>query len=435
MDPSMDRTASPRCSTVSAGPASGVTQAVPLSGRAPRPTATDWPSPVPEEWRRCWPLDDRYTFLNHGSFGSVPTPVLEAQRRYRDLVEARPIEILGRRVRELLAPVKERLAQFLRTDAPGIGFVGNATEGVNAVLRSIDFRPGDVLLTTDHVYRAVLQAMRFVARRAGAEVRIVPIPLPTSGQEEIVERIANAIDARVRLVVVDHITSPTAVVFPAARIAALCRERGVECLIDGAHAPGMLDLDLGAIGATYYTGNLHKWVCAPKGSAFLWADPTRRSTVHPNIVSHFLDEGFDAEFDWQGTRDISAWLAIQDAIGFFEPVGWGRVRAHNRELAFAARSLLHATMHRRAADPREPLTPEGDRSLLGSIATIELPASSAGRWPHVEALQADLYERERIEVPIIDWGGRWHVRISAQVYNRPEQYRQLADALEARVFT
>jgi isopenicillin-N epimerase len=395
-----------------------------------------WPARLGEEWERCWPLDERYTFLNHGSFGSVPIPVLEAQRRYRDLVEARPIEILGRRVRELLAPVKERLASFLRTDAPGIGFVGNATEGVNAVLRSVELRPGDVLVTTDHVYRAVLQAMRFAARRSGAEVRVVPIPLPTSGADEIVERISAAIDARARMVVIDHVTSPTAVVFPVERIAAICRERGVDCLVDGAHAPGMLDLDLGAIGATYYTGNLHKWVCAPKGSAFLWADPARRSTTHPNIVSHFLDEGFDAEFDWQGTRDISSWLAIRDAIAFFEPLGWSRLREHNRDLAYAAREWIHAELcSGDGARAREPLTPRGDRGLLGSIATIELPASAALRWPHVEALQADLYERERIEVPIIDWGGRWHVRISAQAYNRPEQYRQLAEALVARVFT
>ncbi len=397
--------------------------------------AVTWPDPLPEEWQRCWPLDDRYTFLNHGSFGSVPIPVLEAQRRYRDLVEARPIEILGRRVRELLAPVKERLARFLRTDAAGIGFVGNATEGVNAVLRSIELRPGDVLVTTDHVYRAVLQAMRFVARRAGAEVRIVPIPLPTSGEDEIVARIEAALDPRVRLVLVDHVTSPTAIVFPAARIAACCRARGIECLIDGAHAPGMIELDLAALDATYYTGNLHKWVCAPKGSAFLWTAPHRRRAIHPNIVSHFLDEGYDAEFDWQGTRDISAWLAVQDALAFFEPLGWERLRRHNGDLAFAGRSWIHDRLCARGGEERPPLTPLDARSLLGSIATIELPASAARRWPHVEALQADLYERDRIEVPMIDWGGRWHVRISAQAYNRPEQYRRLAEALEDRLFT
>ncbi len=395
------------------------------------PAAFPPPSPLPPEWAACWPLDERYVFLNHGSFGSVPTPVQEAQRRYRDLVEARPIEVLGRRCRELLAPVRERVGRFLRADAMGIGLVTNATEGVNSVLRSLELRPGDVLLTTDHVYRAVHQAMKYVARRAGAEVRIVPVPLPTSGSDEIVERIVAAMDARTRLVLVDHVTSPTAVVFPVAEIARACRERGVECLVDGAHAPGMLDLDLAAIDATYYTGNLHKWVCAPKGSAFLWVTESRRAGVHPSTVSHFLDEGFDSEFDWQGTRDISAWLAVQDAIAFFEPLGWSALRGHNASLASWGRRLLCGELGTR------PLTPmparAGSAELLGSIATIELPRTAPGRFPGPEALQADLYERERIEVPIIDWGGRWHVRISAQAYNRPTQYQLLADALRTRL--
>lgn len=389
------------------------------------------PESLPASWRECWPLDRSYDFLNHGSFGSVPIPVQDAQRRYRDLVEARPIEVLGRRVRELLAPVKERIGSFLRADAAGIGLMTNATEGVNAVLRSLELRPGDVLVTTDHVYRAVLQAMRYAARRAGAEIRVVPIPLPVSGPDEIVERIASALDPRVRLLVIDHVTSPTAVVFPVERIAAICRERGIECLVDGAHAPGMLDLHLGQLGATYYAGNFHKWVCAPKGAAFLWVDEARRSSVHPPVVSHFLDGGFDTEFDWQGTRDISAWLAIADAIAFFEPLGWGRLREHNRRLALWGRDLLADALG------TAPLVPGG--AMLGSIATIELPRSVWSRWAGPEALQAALYERNRIEVPILQWGvrdegsddagPRWHVRISAQAYNDPTQYERLAAAL------
>ena len=265
---------------------------------------------------------------------------------------------------------------------------------------------------------------------------MVPVPLPTSGPDEVVERIERALDARVRLVLVDHVTSPTAVVFPVERIARLCRERGIECLVDGAHAPGMLDLHLHSIGATYYTGNFHKWVCAPKGAAFLWVDESRRASVHPSIVSHFLDEGFDVEFDWQGTRDISAWLAIVDAMAFFEPLGWERLRAHNRAMARWARELLCHRLGTEALVPAKPAeTVDGVAGLptmLGSIATVELPAGARDRWPGVEALQADLYERARIEVPIIDWGGRWHVRISAQAYNSADQYERLADALVAR---
>jgi isopenicillin-N epimerase len=393
------------------------------------------PASLATEWTTCWPLDPRYTFLNHGSFGSVPIPVAQAQEQHRELIEARPIEVLGRRCRELLAPVRERIGRFVRADAAGVGLLTNATEGVNSVLRSIDFRPGDVLITTDHVYRAVLQAMRYVARRAGAEIRVVPIPLPTSGDDEIVQRISDAIDPRTRLVLVDHVTSPTAVVFPVERIAGVCRERGIECLIDGAHAPGMLDLHIGALGATYYTGNFHKWVCAPKGSAFLWVDESRRRCVHPSIISHFLDEGFDTEFDWQGTRDISAWLTINDALAFFEPLGWQRLRDHNRQLATWAREVVRGELGTESLVPLP--SPTGGpfaQSMLASIATVELPAAIRTRWAGPEALQADLYERARIEVPIIDWGGRWHVRLSAQAYNRPEQYQTLAKALCDRVF-
>ncbi len=384
------------------------------------------PARLDAPWTEFWPLDPNYEFLNHGSFGSVPHPTREAQERYRDLVESRPIEVLGRRCRELLAPARERVSRFLRADAAGLGFVTNATEGINAVLRSIEWRPGDVMVTTDHVYRAVHQTMRYLARRYGAEVRVVEIPLPTSGADEIADRIERALDARTRLVLIDHVTSPTALLFPVERVASICAARNIECMVDGAHAPGMLDLDVSAVGATYYAGNLHKWVCAPKGCAFLWVNEARRRFVHPATVSHFLDEGFDVEFDWQGTRDISAWLAAQDAIALFEPLGWARLRQHNRALTVWAHDLLCAAL---AVAPRSP----NDHAMLGSMATVVLPETARTRFENVETLQADLYLRERIEIPVVDWGNRWHVRISCQAYNHADQYRHLADALSKRV--
>ncbi|MDZ4755289.1 MAG: aminotransferase class V-fold PLP-dependent enzyme [Phycisphaerae bacterium] len=390
---------------------------------APQPLIP--PAPLGSEWTEFWPLDSSYDFLNHGSFGSVPRPVREAHARYGDLVESRPIEVLGRRYRELLAPARERVSRFLRADSAGLGFVTNATEGVNAVLRSIELRPGDVLVTTDHVYRAIHQTMKYIARRAGAEVRVVPIPLPTSGPDEIVDRIERALDGRTRIVVVDHVTSPTALIFPVERIAAVCRARGIASLIDGAHAPGMLDLDIAAVGATYYAGNLHKWVCAPKGCAFVWADESVRQSVHPATVSHFLDEGFDAEFDWQGTRDIGAWLTAQDAIALFEPLTWRRLREHNRGLARWAHAHLCEAL---GAVPRSPASDD----MLGAMAAVVLPEHLCRHWENAEALQADLYQRERIEVPIVDWGGRWHVRVSCQAYNRPEQVERLSEALLSR---
>lgn len=375
-----------------------------------------------------WPLDGSYDFLNHGSFGSVPFVVQEAQRRHRDAIESRPIEMLGRRCRELLEPARVALARLVGAEPKAVGFVTNATEGVNAVLRSIDLRPGDVLVTTDHVYNAVRQAMRYVARRAGAEIRIVDVPVPLDDPNDVVERLGAAIDPRTRLVLVDHITSPTALVLPVADIVRMCRERGVECLVDGAHAPGMLPLDVTALAPTYYTGNLHKWVCAPKGCGFLWVNDARRRAVHPATVSHFLDEGFDVEFDWQGTRDISAWMAARDAIAMWDAVGWDRMRAHNHGLA---RWVQRSLCERFGTDPLTPHDGHRGRQMIGFMTTVPLPAEAQARFETVETFAAALYERFRIEIPIIAWAGRWHCRASCQVYNRPQQYRRLADAVIA----
>ncbi|MDZ4829992.1 MAG: aminotransferase class V-fold PLP-dependent enzyme [Phycisphaerae bacterium] len=399
--------------------------------------AVDSPPPVitgPISEPSYWPLDTSYDFLNHGSFGSVPKPIEAAQRRYRDLIEAKPIEMLGRRCRELLVAPRQSVAKLLGADPDGLGFVTNATEGINAVLRSLDLRPGDVLLTTNHVYYAVRQAMRLIARRAGAEVRVVDVPLPIARPSDVTERIAKAIDARTRLVVVDHVTSPTAIVFPIAEIAQMCQERSVDCLVDGAHAPGMLEVNVRAMGATYFTGNLHKWVCAPKGCGVLWVNEERRRDVQPVIVSHFLDEGFDVEFDWQGTRDISPWLAATDAIALWESVGWDRMRAHNQGLSRWVQRFL---CERFDVAPLTPLTEwtnaagagtEAD-AMIGSMVTVPLPNGIETRFPSVEACQAALYEHHRIEIPIIAWENRWHCRASCQTYNRPEQYRRLADAV------
>lgn len=374
-----------------------------------------------------WPLDPAYTFLNHGSFGSVPHVLRAMQDRYRDEVERHPIEVLGRQCRERLTRVREEVARFIGVDAPGLGLVTNATEGINAVLRSLELRPGDVLVTTDHVYNAVIQTMRYVARRAGAEVRIVPIPTPVRSPKDIVAAIASSIDARTRLVLVDHVTSPTAVVFPAAEIGAECARRGVEFLCDGAHAPSMLELDVSALQATYYAGNLHKWTCAPKGCGFVWANADTRGRVHPATVSHFLDSGFDAEFDWQGTRDISAWLTVPDAIALWRSIGAAEVRRHNRDLARWAGRMLR---DRWQTEPLVELDGVEAEPLLGSMVAVTLPDAVRRGHESPEALQAALYATHRIEIPIIAWAGRWHCRASCQVYNRPEHYERLAAAIE-----
>ena len=245
-------------------------------------------------------------------------------------------------------------------------------------------------------------------------------PIGSPGQ--VVEAIAAALGERTRLLVVDHVASPTAIVFPLAEIIELCRSRGVDVIVDGAHAAGMLDLDVTALSPAYYTSNLHKWVCAPKGAAFLWVRPDRQRGIHPNTISHFLDEGFATEFGWQGTRDISAWLSAPESIRFMERFGWPSVRRHNHEMATWAQVVL---TRRWGVEPATPL----DGSMLGSMVSVELPPGVRRRFDEPEAFRARLYDDHLIEIPVIDWDARWWVRASCQVYNTPEQYERLADAV------
>ncbi len=220
---------------------------------------------MPSDLAALWPLDPSITFLNHGSFGSCPIAVLEAQRAWRDRLEARPIQFLARDLPGLLADARGTLGAFVGAQPDDLAFVANATGAVNAVIRSLRFEPGDELLTDDHEYNAIINILRHVAERDGARVVVARIPFPVTGEDDVVGAILGAATDRTRLAVLSHVTSPTAIVFPVRRLVAELAERGIETLIDGAHAPGMLPLDLDAIGAAWYTGNLHKWVCAPKG--------------------------------------------------------------------------------------------------------------------------------------------------------------------------
>jgi isopenicillin-N epimerase len=368
-------------------------------------------------------LDPAIDYLNHGCFGARPRAVSVAQGRYREAFERHPIQWLDPKDgRDVLAEAKATVGAFLGMEPDGFGFVSNATGGVNAVLRSLPLGPGDELLTTTHVYPAVRQTLRFLLEQRGAAFRELELPLPLSGDDAIVDAVIGGLSPKTRLVIVDHVTSPTAIVFPVQRIAAECAARGVDVLVDGAHAPGMLPLDVASIGAAYYAGNLHKWVCAPVGAAFIRVRPDRRQGIHPNTISHYLDEGFAAEFGWQGTMDITPWLCAADAIEYFERWGWDRVRAHNHALAVWAGAMLARRWN------VTPIVP-ADGAMLGSMATVALPASLRAKYGDPIALQNLLYTTHRFELPVVDWGDAWWVRMSAQVYNRPEQYERLAEVV------
>ncbi len=385
--------------------------------------------------RTPWNLDPAFTYLNHGSFGACPAPVLEAQRRFRDQLEAQPVRFFVRELPALLAAALVELADFLGARPADLAFVPNATAGVNTVLRSLELRPGDELLLTDHAYGACHNAAAYCAERQGATVVVARIPFPLTDPAEATAAVLAAVTNRTRLALLDHVTSPTALVLPVADMVAALAARGVPTLVDGAHAPGMIPLDIAGLGAAYYTGNCHKWLCAPRGAGFLWVDPARQDEVRPLCISHGAGLGlrgparFRAEMDWTGTHDPSAWLAVPEAMRVMSallPGGWPALMERNRALALEARQLLS-----RALDLPLPCPDE----MVGSMAALPLPPSAgeAPVWPEDRgALQEALFHEHQMEVPIISWPahpGRV-LRISAQYYNATEQYERLAESIK-----
>jgi len=367
-------------------------------------------------------LDDAIAFLNHGSFGATPRSVLAAQQRWRDVMERQPVRFMTRELPPALARARGALAGFLGADPADLVFVENATAGVNSVLRSLRFAPGDEILVTALGYPAVLNAARFAAEQSGAQIVTVELPLPIRSAAAIEQAVAGALSARTRLAILDHVTSATACVMPVAALIAACHGAGVPVLVDGAHAPGMLALDLDRLGADYYTGNCHKWLFAPKGAGFLHARRDCQNGLHPLVISHGLDKGLQAEFDWPGTRDFTAWLAVEDAIAFHRGHDSDAVRAHNCGLAAAmAAELAHAWGTEPAVDP----------ALLGAMATVRLPFGANATPDNALEIHDRLIDAFGVEVPVTALGGALWLRISAQIYNEPADYRRLAAAVQA----
>ena len=381
------------------------------------------PEPLRRNLKSEWLLSDKITFLNHGSFGALPKCVFDEQTEWRRRIEHDPVEIISRRRLALQDQSKNAIGSWLNMRPDDFGFVVNATDGINAVLRSLRFRPGDELLTTAHVYNAVRKAMRFVAEQSDATYREIDVPLPVASPEQVLDCVTRGLTQKARLLVIDHVTSPTALVFPVKEITSECTRRGIEVLTDGAHAPGMLPLDVPSIGATYYTGNLHKWAAAPKGTGFLWVHPKRQSDIHPLIVSHHYGEGFLPEFGWQGTRDLAAWLSAPRGLKFMAELGWERIMQHNHQMATWVQQML---CQRWGVEPISPL----DGRMLGSMATVRLPGRlSSMTEPEVMSLQQRLHTDFKLEVPIMQWGGQCLVRPCCQVYNTPDEFERLADVV------
>ncbi len=386
-------------------------------------------------------LDPDVTFLNHGSFGSCPRPVLEFQQDLRNQLEREPVEFLVRQLEGLWDEARAKLAAFVGAATDDLVFVQNATAGVNTVLRSLDFGPGDELLVTSQEYNACRNALDVAAERWGAKVVVAEIPFPVPNQQSIIEAVLAMVTPRTRLALLDHVVSQTALVFPLEKIVPALRERGVQTLIDGAHAPGMIPLNLKALGATYYTGNCHKWICAPKTAGFLVVAKEKQQRVRPLVISHGANSPrkdrsrYLIEFSWMGTWDPTPCLSVPKALEFLgglHPNGWPGLMQRNHEMALAGRNLLSKAL-------RIPLPCPDD--LIGSMAALPLPPApvdSLSTSPlYRDALQQRLYDEFRIEVPVVPWptpppGSALQprlIRASAQFYNELRDYEKLANAL------
>lgn len=382
-----------------------------------------------------WALDPSLDFLNHGSFGACPPSVFEIQNQWRARFEREPVSFVVSELEPALDEARREIAAFVGCEPNDLAFVTSPTTGVGAVLASLSLRAGDEVLVTDHGYNACKNAGLYWTERAGAKLTIARVPFPVRSDGEIVDAVLAAVTDRTRFAIVDHVTSPTALVFPVADIVRALHARNVEVLVDGAHAPGMLPLDIAALGAEYYVAALHKWCCAPKGVSFLHVRRDLQPRVHPLVISHGYTSAradrsrFLLEFDWVGTYDPSAILAAPASLGVLArllPGGFPALYERNRALARTARALLAERLGLELPCPE---------SMLGSMASLYLPDDRASETrvgsPFAEPLTSNLRARHRIVVPVLSWPAppRRLLRISAAPYNLPEQYERLAAAL------
>ena len=388
--------------------------------------------PEPSEFAFHWGLDPETVFLNHGSFGATPLAILHEQRRWQDWMELEPVRFFEELLPPALVESREALATMLSCDPDDLALIENATSGVNTILRSFDFKPGDEIIVPDHAYQACRNAIDFVASRNDVTVVIVNIPFPLEGPEVVIELILNSVTENTVLAMIDTVTSPTGLRMPFEELTSLLEEKGVAVLLDAAHGIGMIPLSLKDLGASYVTSNAHKWLCAPKGSAFLYVRKDRQDKVHPLTISHGMTfplgdtTRFRHEFDWTGTRDPSAWCTLPFVIEHFSSIyegGWQAIMERNRNLALEARALLCEKLG---------IQPPCPDSMIATIATLILPNSGSAGIPlhEPDPLHSRLLDLG-IQIPVWSWPspeGRY-IRISAHLHNCIEQYEYLSEVL------
>ncbi|MBX3413493.1 MAG: aminotransferase class V-fold PLP-dependent enzyme [Pirellulales bacterium] len=375
----------------------------------------------PRPLRAAWGLAPDVVYLNHGSFGPAPRAVIDERQRWFAQLEANPMDFFIRQLDARLDHVRERLARFVGCKAGDLVFVDNATAAMNVVAQSFPLAAGDEVVATDHEYGAVLRLWHTTCERAGAKLVIAELPDPLTTTEELIDKLFAAVTGRTKLLVVSHVTSPTAVVLPIEAICRRAREQGIAVAVDGPHALAMRELDLRRLDCDYYAVSCHKWLCAPFGTGFLYAHPRRQQAIRPAVMSwgHTSRGPFGRwqdEFDWVGTRDPSGILAIPTAIEFLESQGIETFRQYGHELARYAREQLLAW------SLSKPLCPDSE-AWYGTMAAVEVQTSD------LRGLQQRLWERHKIEIAATEWKGRKLIRVSGHLYTAREEIDLLLEAL------
>lgn len=362
------------------------------------------------------------TFLNHGSYGACPRPVFEQYQAWQLELEQQPVEFIGRRRVDLLREARTGLASYLNADPDEVVYASNVTHALNIAARSLPLTEGDEILTTDHEYGALDRTWKFVGQKTGARYVIQALPSPLDDPDDVVEVVWAGVTPRTRVLFLSHISSPTAIILPIEKLIARARAAGIWTVIDGAHAPGQIPLDLHALGVDFYGGNCHKWLCSPKGAGFLYARRDIQHLLEPVVISWGWEardpsgSKFIDEHEFQGTRDFAAALAVPDAIRFQAEHDWPRVREECHALAALAREQIAELTG------LPPFTPDSP-AWYAQMATIPLPPGDE------VSLKRRLYDEYRIEIPIVVWQGQRFVRISAQGYNTLADVNRLTDAL------
>ena len=393
--------------------------------------------PQRTNYSKYWNLNSEIVFLNHGSYGACPTEVLNYQSDLRIEIEKDPVHFFDTASKELWAKSIEVLANFINADKEGMTFVSNATSGVNTVLRSLSFNPGDEILVPDHSYQACWNSVDYVTKKSGAKTVVAPIPIPIEKPKDVVSAILNHVTPKTKLALIDTVTSPTGIRLPFEEIVSELQSRNVDVLLDAAHGPGIVPLDFETLKPAYATGNAHKWLCTPKGAAFLYIREDKRAQIKPLTISHGYsvegnrDEKIRLEFDWTGTQDITPSLCIPKSIEYVGKLvdgSWSKIMEHNTKLSIEARNILLDAIQ----TPK--LCPD---SMIVGLSAVVLPESDVKIESVLKSdpLHTLLYEKYKIQVPVFGWPHHnvRYLRTASFLYNSMEEYRYLAEVLKKEI--